>query len=893
MRFSPVLLASMAFPASLGGISSAQAFELGQIGHLPSDQSAVVGAVDSTLPSSNKSEMMTTKPSAIRDKHPELGWNNHHIGNIVEGAIAPPEKPLASPGNIISSPESGSFAQTRINLDTDTEFSSTLFPVAFDSAIILQSGELQSGELQSGELQSSTLQDSDTVASVAVALDDNSSSASETQGKQTDASEEIDANGESEETEAELSTDEPTADIEDDDSGSNNSEVVDPEVTDSEVTDPETDGTATPVEPPAGITPFGSPPPVEQRILVVEVNVEGVEDRPELLSEVYRVVQTQPGQTTTESQLQDDINAIFATGFFSGVRAGLEDTPLGVRLSIVVTPNPILRSVTLEESALAGSGETLEFGGEQLTIAEVVDAIFSPQYGRTLNRVPPEYSEDTLNLGDFQAGINELYEVYGENGYVLAQVVDADISEAGDVTLVVAEGIIEDIEVQFLDDDGFAEDEEGNPIDGKTRDFIITRQFESQPGEVFNQNNIQQDLQRVFGLGIFDDVRVSLNPGEDPRKVDVIVNVIEGNTGSLAAGAGFSSASGLFGSASYQQQNLGGNNQSLGAEIQIGQRELLFDLRFTDPWIATDPYRTSYTVNTFLRRSISLIFDGGETEVDLCEQRNDVNCSQDDLEDGDRPRVQRLGGGISFSRPLDEWLGLENWRASTGFQYQRVSIRDGDGDISFIDALGNQLSFTDDGKDDLFLLQLAAVRDLRNNPAQPTSGSLLRFGTEQSLPLGSGSILLNRVRASYSHYVPVDLTDFKSGPEALAFNVQAGTVLGDLPPYEAFSLGGTDSVRGYDAGELGSGRSFLQASAEYRFPIFAIIGGALFLDFGTDLGTASEVPGAPADVRDKPGTGFGYGLGVRVQSPLGQIRVDYGINDDGDGRIHFGIGERF
>ncbi|MEM9214601.1 MAG: BamA/TamA family outer membrane protein [Cyanobacteria bacterium P01_F01_bin.150] len=621
---------------------------------------------------------------------------------------------------------------------------------------------------------------------------------------------------------------------------------------------------------------------VEPRVLISEVLVLGVESQPDLRNRVYQVIQTRPGRTTTRSQLQDDINAVFATGFFANVQAEPEDTPLGVRVTFTVQPNPVLQRVEVSNSNLSNTGTTLTFGEQELTVNEITNAIFSPQYNRT------------LNLRDFQAGIDELNTVYQENGYVLAQVVDApNVSQDGVVTLSVAEGVIENIEVQFLDEDGFAEDEEGNPIDGRTRDFIITREFEAQPGDVFNQRNIQRDLQRVFGLGIFDDVRVALNPGDDPRKVDVIVNVIEGSTGSIAAGAGFSSASGLFGSASYQQQNLGGNNQRLGTEIQFGQRELLFDVSFSDPWIATDPYRTSYSVNSFLRRSISLIFDGGDREVDLCEDRNDRNCNQDDLEDGDRPRVQRLGGGISFSRPLDEWLGWENWRASTGLQYQRVSIRDGDGDLSFIDAEGNQLSFSDDGRDDLFTLQLAAVRDLRNNPQQPTSGSLLRVGTEQSIPFGSGSILMNRLRGSYSHYVPVDLTSFKDGPEALAFNIQAGTVLGDLPPYEAFSLGGTDSVRGYDAGEVGSGRSFVQASAEYRFPIFSIVGGALFMDFGSDLGTGDNVPGEPANVRDKPGTGFGYGLGVRVQSPLGQIRVDYGINDDGDGRIHFGIGERF
>ncbi|MGK7925446.1 MAG: BamA/TamA family outer membrane protein, partial [Spirulina sp.] len=125
------------------------------------------------------------------------------------------------------------------------------------------------------------------------------------------------------------------------------------------------------------------------------------------------------------------------------------------------------------------------------------------------------------------------------------------------------------------------------------------------------------------------------------------------------------------------------------------------------------------------------------------------------------------------------------------------------------------------------------------------------------------------------------------------FNLQAGTIIGDLPPYEAFSIGGANSVRGFAEGDLGSGRSYFQATAEYRFPILSFVGGALFVDYGTDLGTADDVPGNPASVRGKPGSGFGYGVGVRIQSPLGPIRVDYGFNDDGDSRLHFGIGERF
>ncbi len=454
------------------------------------------------------------------------------------------------------------------------------------------------------------------------------------------------------------------------------------------------------------------------------------------------------------------------------------------------------------------------------------------------------------------------------------------VAADGTVTLAIAEGVIENIQVSFRNEEGEATDDEGRPIRGRTREFVVTRELELKPGQIFNRTTVQRDLQRVFGLGLFEDVNVSLNPGEDPRKVIVVVNVDEKNSGSVGAGAGFSSSSGLFGSLSYQEQNLGGNNQDLGGEFQIGERELLFDLRFTDPWIGGDPYRTSYTVNAFRRRTTSLIFDGGENVITLPNE--------------DRPRVLRLGGGVNFTRPLSKNpLQKSEWTASAGLEYQRVSIRDQDGEISPRDELGNTLSFSDSGTDDLLTLQVGAVRDRRNDALRPTSGSLVRFGVEQSVPIGSGNILLNRVRGSYSQYFPISLINFSNGPQTLAFNIQGGTVFGDLPPYEAFLLGGSNSVRGYDEGDLGSGRSFVQATAEYRFPVFAIVGGALFFDVGTDLGSGSEVPGDPAGVRGKSGSGFGYGLGVRVQSPLGPIRIDYGFTDEGDSRLHFGIGERF
>ncbi|WP_287079249.1 MULTISPECIES: BamA/TamA family outer membrane protein [unclassified Microcystis] len=625
----------------------------------------------------------------------------------------------------------------------------------------------------------------------------------------------------------------------------------------------------TPTETPSPAeTPTTAPPVAaeESRVLVAEVVVQGA-DR-ELENLVYNTIRTRPGRSTTRSQLQEDINAVFATGFFADVRAVPQDTPLGVRVTFEVQPNPVFQGVQIQIAP-----ETMD---KSILPAGVVEEIFASQYGKT------------LNLRELQAGVKKINDWYSKNGYDLAQVIGApQVTPDGRVILVISEGLIEKIQVRYFN-------VEQEPVKGKTREFIITREMRLKAGDIFNRNTAQQDLQRVFGLGLFEDVRLSFSPGSDPREVIVNVDVVEGNTGSVAAGGGISSNAGLFGTVSYQQRNFGGNNQTLGAEVQLGEREFLFDLNFSDPWIAKDNFRTSYTVNVFRRQSISLVYDG-------------ENSSIRTLNDNDSPRIVRTGGGITFVRPLaPDVFTKPKWVVSLGFNYQQVQVQNANGDISPLSAPLNgfgsqQLAFSSSGIDDILSLNIGAIRDFRDNPLQPTSGSFLRLGLEQTIPVGSGSIFGTRVRGSYSYFIPVRFinsfnlfeTDIFKGQQSLAFNVQAGTVLGDLPPYDAFIVGGSNSVRGYAEGEVGNGRSYFQATAEYRFPIVAIIGGALFVDFGTTIGSQGDVPGQPGIVRGLPGTGLGYGLGVRVQSPVGQIRVDYGFNVDGGSRLHFGIGERF
>lgn len=615
-------------------------------------------------------------------------------------------------------------------------------------------------------------------------------------------------------------------------------------------TDESTDEAA---DEPAEETPEEPAAEVEEpRVLVAEVQVQPNQGEldPALENLIYSVIETQAGRTTTRTQLQQDINSIFATGYFADVDAQPTDTDLGVRVTFLVQPNPVLTDVRLQ--------------GNEVLPQTIVDDIFDEQKG------------EIINLIDFQEGILELNQWYQDQGYVLAQVVAApQVSPDGVVTLEVAEGVIESIEVRYINDIGQSVDDEGNPVRGRTRPFIITREFETEPGEVFNQARIEQDFQRVFGLGIFEDVVPGLEPAEDdPRKVKLIVNVSERNTGSVAAGLGFNFTGDLFGTVSFRQDNFGGNNQKFSAEAQLSTRDILFDLSFTDPWIAGDPFRTSYTATAFARSANNLNFEDGPNPINLA--------------NGDQVRIRRLGTGITFSRPLDN-----GWTVAVGTLFQNVSARDQGGRVNSVDAAGNPLTASSGGVDDLWTFPISATLDRRNDSFNPTSGSILRLNTEQSVPLGRGSIFMNRLRGSYSYYIPLSLLNFAEGPQALALNFQAGTIVGEVPPYEAFSLGGTNSIRGYDEGEVGSGRSYAQFTAEYRFPLFSFLGGALFLDVGSDLGSGNAVPGAPGPSRGKPGSGFGYGAGVRVSTPLGPLRVDYGFNNQGEGRIHFGFGERF
>ena len=476
----------------------------------------------------------------------------------------------------------------------------------------------------------------------------------------------------------------------------------------------------------------------------------------------------------------------------------------------------------------------------------------------------------------------------------LAQVFNNTLPNDNPSTVLPSQGAtITEIQVRYVD-------RNNQPVKGKTKPEIIMREFDLQPGDPYSSEVAQEGLEGVKKLIIIKRATLSFEESVADNNTIMVVTVeeykplvfsfaltvppptaLQGPARPTTVLSQSNRANGISGGVRFGLLNLGGTNKVVSLGVEGGWDTLGFDLDYRDFW----RHDRGYAVNFFSRQGVEPEFDNGDTEVNLPDGKGD-------------PWIERLGGGVEFFFPL-----AKDFDSAVGVSYQQVSARDGlfSDSLEPVDELGNQLTFDDDGQDTLLTINFASVFDQRNNTSNPTQGYRLLWGMEQSIPIGDASIFHNRLTANYSHFLPLDLFGFTEGDRTLVLNIQGGTIIGDLPPYEAFSLGGSGSVRGFSGGELGTGRSFVQATAEYRFPIFDFnafrqeytVGGTIFLDYGSDLGSGDNVKGEPAEVRDKPGSALGYGLGLRVPTNFGTLRLEFALNSDGGNAFNFNIGERF
>jgi len=367
----------------------------------------------------------------------------------------------------------------------------------------------------------------------------------------------------------------------------------------------------------------------------------------------------------------------------------------------------------------------------------------------------------------------------------------------------------------------------------KTKDFVILRELNIKKGQVVNVQELQKSFQRIMRLNFFEEFNPRLERvPEKENSVNLILEVTEAKTGNLGAGVTWSSKDGWLGFFNIKERNLFGNGQTLGFSWEFGGATN-YSLNFYEPWLLGGP--TSFGISLYDKRK-----DGSDSV------KGDYN-------------EHRRGGSISLGHKLtEEWEGMIRFKVE-------------DSTIDWANETTEEAIVRS--------LTLQTSRDTTNHPFNPTGGGIDTLSVEYAGQVLGGNYNFTKYNLDIRRFYP----GFKA-EHAWGLRLKAGAAEGELPEIEKYRIGGSETLRGYETGTF-SGRDTLLLNIEYRFPIAENFVGVIFADGGNAWETHEEV--ALGDLH------YSLGAGLRMNTPIGQIRLDYGFNEEGKGQPHFSLGHAF
>jgi outer membrane protein insertion porin family len=545
------------------------------------------------------------------------------------------------------------------------------------------------------------------------------------------------------------------------------------------------------------------------------VSVEVVGNEHVATDTILKAIKSEAGGQFSEGQVALDRKAVLNLGWFWRVSVDRESVENGVRLVFHVVENPVIGEIQFQ-------------GNKELTRDDLL-AVMETKPGQV-------YSAPLL-VRDAEA----IQDVYGSKGYILAMVLEPSMSEEGVLTLVIAEGEIEEIKIT------------GNT---HTKTYAIRRYIRTKAGEAYNDRQVTRDVAKLTSLGWFETVRRDAEVGTEPGKVIVVITVVEKRrTGTVSVGGGYSSVQGLVGFVDLTKSNLAGNGQAVSIRGEFGG-QTSYEFGYQHPWVMTPETRLSLGIYDRLILREAFVTDNlGERRSILYDER-------------------RNGGNFTLGRPISE--------ATTVF----VGMRADDVSISGLtEEEEGYLTGAAFEPRKVRSITLAAVNDTRSNLYNPRSGAYQRLSAEFAGLIFGGT--------EFNKYVLDTRRFFRMGAKnTVAMRLLVGTVSGDPPYLEQFLIGGSETLRGYRTDRFVGTRMGI-VNTEYRIPIGENLLGVLFVDVGDAWGGPMVSDPAFEDiVHDSFTAHVGYGVGVRVNTPIGPLRLDLGFSEEGT-ETHFGVRNAF
>jgi outer membrane protein insertion porin family len=404
----------------------------------------------------------------------------------------------------------------------------------------------------------------------------------------------------------------------------------------------------------------------------------------------------------------------------------------------------------------------------------------------------------------------------------------------------------------------------------KTRDAVIRREIRIYPGERYDGEKLRRSKERLYNLGYFEEVNFETVPSaERPDHRDLVVSVKEAKTGEFSFGGGFSSVDNFIGFVEIAQRNFDlfnwptftGGGQDLSFRVMAGTRRRNFELSFTEPWIFDRPYSAGFDLfNTTRTRGEGYSFE-----------------------------LKRTGGALRLGHAIGDYNRV-------GLTYRLEAVHVSDVAESASAALKREI-----GESTVSSLRLSYTRDTRDNTFNPKRGYLLDNGIELAGSVLGGDRDFWRWTGSGSIF-------FQPFVEDQVLELRGSLGLADamadsdfVPIFQRFFAGGADSIRGYRERRVGpkdpstrdpvGGEAVAVFNAEYTVPVVEFLKVAGFYDIGNVW----------ASLGDFASGGFrsGAGAGVRIKTPFGPVKLDYGwpINPERgerrNGRFHFSASRAF
>jgi outer membrane protein insertion porin family len=302
-------------------------------------------------------------------------------------------------------------------------------------------------------------------------------------------------------------------------------------------------------------------------------------------------------------------------------------------------------------------------------------------------------------------------------------------------------------------------------------------------------------------------------------------------------------------------KNFRGIGDQVNVQLEFGGKSNdgnNYSLNYTRPWL--DDKQTSLGLSIY----------------DMTNRYDDYDDDGDHFSTYDR---NRKGWDITLGRPSGEYI--QNYLTFKQRKDTYVEHVSGDVDLSNPAGTGYE-NYLKDNFGKTHSLSLARIYDSRDNVFNPTEGSRVSLTAEFAGKAFGGDFDFNK-------YTIEDRNYWKVGRDhVIALRVTGGYADGKMPESGRFKVGGSDTLRGYEDDQF-KGDKMLAASVEYRFPIAKKVQGVVF----SDIGNAWENEGYKLnDLK------VSAGVGVRVQTPIGPIRLDVAKGDEGM-RTHFSFGGQF